>query len=409
MQTAYEQKSAIRPAGFSKSRKVQFVVATSKHCNLRCRYCYEFPDLADKTTMSGAQLRTMYQSIADHYHQVEGHVALEFDWHGGEPLLLGPDFYWRTFDDQTKIFTDPKITVRNCVQTNLTVLDEDLIRLLNEGFEGVGVSIDLFSGLRVNVGGRDLQPTVLKNIDRLREARVPFGCITVLSRKNLKSLPNIYRFFAEAGISPRILPVHRGATDTQNDADLLTEEEVLQAYIDLFEMWIDSSAPIAVEPICSYTERVIWSLSTRETSHYDKSDWEFIYIVNTDGNLYSYADIFNISMSHGNLFEEPMSVLVNGARHQDVIRAAQLRMDASCFECRHYGRACSGYPIAEESPSRRDPRPGGEPGAACTRERGILDHIERRLFELGIVGPNGKIDVNSKLYPHFDPAMRLPL
>jgi uncharacterized protein len=409
MHTAYEQKSVNRAAGFSRSRKVQFVVATSKHCNLRCRYCYEFPDLADKTTMSAAQLRKMFQSIADHYYQVDGHVALEFDWHGGEPLLLGPDFYWRTFDDQTKIFTDPKITVTNCVQTNLTVLDEDLIRLLDEGFEGVGVSIDLFSGLRVNAGGRDLQPTVLKNIDRLRKALVPFGCITVLSRRNLKSLKKIFRFFAEAGISLRILPVHRGASDTQNDVDLLTEDEVLQAYIDLFEMWIDSPAPIAIEPIYSYTERVIWSLSTRETSHYDKSDWEYIYVVNTDGNLYSHSDLFNISMSHGNLFEEPMHALVNGARHQAVIQAAQARMDASCSKCRHYGRACSGYPIAEESPARRDPKPGGEPGAACTRERGILDHIERRLFELGIVGPNGKIDVNSRQYPHFDPAMRLPL
>jgi uncharacterized protein len=114
-------------------------------------------------------------------------------------------------------------------------------------------------------------------------------------------------------------------------------------------------------------------------------------------------------MSHGNLFEEPMRALVNGARHQAVIQAAQMRMDASCSKCGHFGRACSGYPIAEESPGRRDPKPGGEPGAACTRERGILDHIERRLFELGIVGPNGKIDVNSRLYPHFDPAMRLPL
>jgi uncharacterized protein len=408
MQTAYEQKSVNRPTGFSRTRKVQFVVATSKHCNLRCRYCYEFPDLADKAAMSARQLRTMFESIADHYSQVDGHVAVEFDWHGGEPLLLGPDFYWRAFDDQTRIFTDPKITVTNCVQTNLTVLDQQLIRLLSEGFDGVGVSIDLFSGLRVNVGGRDIQPKVLKNIDRLREAHVPFGCITVLSRRNLNSLEKIFRFFAEAAISPRILPVHRGASDTQNDADLLTEYEVLQAYIDLFEMWIDSPAPIVVEPICSYTERVIWSLSTRETAYYDKSDWEYVYIINTDGNLYSYADIFNIPMSHGNLFEQPMRSLVNGTRHQAVIQSAQSRMNASCSTCRHYGKACSGYPVAEESPARRDPKPGGELGAACTRERGILDYIERRLFELSVVDRHGKIDITSKLYSRFDPAMGLP-
>jgi uncharacterized protein len=408
MDTIYEQKSAGRPSAPATAKKVHFVIISSKHCNLRCSYCYEFPDLADRTTMSSAQLEHMYRSIADHYDRVGKPVAVEFDWHGGEPLLLSPDFYWRTFDQQTKIFENPDVTVTNRVQTNLTVLNDRHIRLLDEGFDGVGVSIDLFSGLRVNAGGRDLQATVLRNMDRLREARVPFGCITVLSRRNRPYLSQIFSFFADASISLRILPVHRGANESQNDHDLLTEEDVLRAYIELFELWMESTTPVVVEPIYSYIERVLWSLAKKKTSFYDKRDWESIYIVNTDGDLYSYSDLFNVSLSHGNLFTESLRAIVNGPRHQRVIEAAEARMSATCSGCRHFGRACSGYPIAEESPGRRDPDPRSE-GAACIRERGILDYIERRVFELGLVGSDGKLDISSKYYPRFNPGLRIPL
>ncbi|MBL6751721.1 MAG: radical SAM protein [Nevskia sp.] len=408
MDIVYEQRLGHRAPPSAGAQKVQFVIVSSKYCNLRCRYCYEFPDLADRRAMSHEQLERMYRSIADHYYRKDHPVELEFDWHGGEPLLLGADFYWRTFDAQTRIFADPQVRVTNFVQTNLTVLNERLVDLLWEGFDGLGVSIDLFSGLRVNTGGKDLQPTVLKNMDRLRQARIPHGAITVLSRQNLPHLEKIFRFFEGAEISPRILAVHRGASETQNDADLLTEDEVLQALKDLFELWMESPAPIAVEPLYSYTERVIWSLATQETSYYDKSQWEYIYLVDTDGNLYSYSDVFDTAWSHGNLFEEPLHGLVNGPRHRRVIEAAEARIKSACSGCRHYGRACSGYPMAEESTGRRDPRPSGA-GTACTRERGILDYIEKRLFELGVVGPNGRIDTTSKHYPRFDPATRIPV
>lgn len=407
MATLYEREAVSRRAGSAAARKVQFVVTTSKYCNLRCSYCYEYPDLGNPETMSSGQIERMYRSIADHYYRDGGPVLIEFDWHGGEPLLLGADFYWRTFDEQTKIFDDPRITVRNCVQTNLTLLNDSLIRLLHEGFDGIGVSMDLFSGLRVNTGGRDSQPKVLENMDRLHQAGVQFGCITVLSRRNRAHLGRIFHFFEETGISPRILPVHRGAIDAQNDADLLSEDEVLQAFIELFDMWIASPAPIIVEPLYTYTKDLIAALGGRKSVYYEKSEWESVYIVNTDGNLYSYADLFEVSLSHGNLFDEPMHAIVNGARHRRAIAAAEARMAATCSDCRHYGRGCSGYPMAEESTLRPDPGAEGK-SAACTREHGLLDHIERRLFELGVVSPSGELDRESNYFERFDPSLRIP-
>jgi uncharacterized protein len=407
MGSLYEREAGRGRFGSGTARKVQFVVKTSKFGNLCSRQCSVLPDIADPTVLLPAQLERMYRSIADHYYRHDGPVLIEFDWHGGEPLLLSPGFYWQTFDEQTKIFKDDKISVRNYVQTNLTILNEPLVKLLKEGFDGVGVSFDLFSGLPGNSGGRDSQPTVLKNMDRLHEAGVSFGCITVLSRQNRAHLRKIFHFFAEAAISHRILPLHRGAYEFQND-DQLPEEEVLQAFIELFDLWLESPAPIIVEPIYSYTEDVLSALSCNNKNYYDKRTWESIYIVDTDGNLYSYADTFGMPLSHGNLADEAMHTIVGGTRHLRAIEAAELRIKAICPDCKHYGRACTGYPMAEESPVRSDPKPVGQ-GAACTRERGILDYIEWRLLELGIISSTGKLNRRSKYFPRFEPTLKVPV
>jgi uncharacterized protein len=403
MATYYDRNLPGGP-GSSQASRVQFVVTTSKFCNLRCSYCYEFADLGDRTAMSHAQIEYMYRSLAEYYGRLGRRIAIEFDWHGGEPLLNGSDFFWRTFDQQTRIFDDPRVTVTNCVQTNLTVLDDGLVKLLREGFDGVGVSIDPFSPTRVNAGGRDMQPTVLRNMDRLRAAGVEFGCITVLGRHNRPYLENIFRFFSEGGISARILPIHRGSDDVQNAAEQLSELELRDAFIELFEMWLISPAPIVIEPIHSLAEDIVRAAANPHArSHYDKRSWETVYMVNTDGNLFSYADVFDTAMCHGNVFLTPMSEIFGSVGHVRAIASAEGRMRAGCSGCRHWGRACTGYPMAEESVAKL----AGD-RLACVREKGVLDHIERRLRELDVIDAKGNLNSRSQYFPRFEPALRMP-
>lgn len=148
-----------------KRRLVQFVVKTSKHCNLRCRYCYEYAGLADKAAITIEQLGDMFRNIANYYRKLDFPVDIEFVWHGGEPLLQHPSFYWQAFDLQHQIFDRHNDYITNTVQTNLTLLDRERLRLLAEGFDSVGVSIDLFGGLRVYETELESQDRVLKNMD----------------------------------------------------------------------------------------------------------------------------------------------------------------------------------------------------------------------------------------------------
>jgi uncharacterized protein len=405
--TLYDPDAAARQDEAARYR-VTFVLKTSKFCNLRCRYCDEFPELGNRHSMGRADLRTMYEHIAGYYSKRATPVEVEFCWHGGEPLLIDPDFYWATFDDQTKVFDPESLKVTNVVQTNLTVLRDSTIRLLKEGFDGVGVSVDLFGGLRVDTAGKDSLKRVLRNMDRIRQAGIDFGCITVLTKQNLPSLSAIFEFFQRACISFRLLPVHRGATDAQNTNVALAQEEVLAAMEQMFDLWLEETSPITVEPLFTYVENFLAArLADQPSWHananwrkYDKSAWESIYIVNTDGAIYSYADAYKAELSHGNIFQQSLSELVLSPGHRLAITAAESRMAETCTGCRHYGRGCSGYPVAEESPNLIGTAQDG--GFSCIKDRGIMDYIEKRLCAIGVVDPiSGHVSLPEHYRPQF--------
>src|SRR5882672_2215750 len=87
------------------SRAPQFVIKVSKYCNLRCDYCYEFLDLADKARMSLETVRKIFENIG----AAVGELSLshaEFVWHGGEPFLVPAEFYEQVALIQEEVLGD---------------------------------------------------------------------------------------------------------------------------------------------------------------------------------------------------------------------------------------------------------------------------------------------------------------
>jgi uncharacterized protein len=358
-------------------RTVQFVVKTSKYCNLRCEYCYEYAELGNKDAISIEQIESMFRHIASYYHQLDFPVNIEFIWHGGEPLVQHPKFYWQVFDLQHKIFNRATDRVTNGVQTNLTLLDPERLRLLAEGFDSVGVSIDLFGDLRVDRHGRSSQAKVLENMDKLSDAGVNFGCITVLTKHSLDRIPAIYDFYKTMEIPVRILPLFKGAFAEQHAGFEISARETLTAYKQLFDLWIADEQIVSISPISEAIEQVLTHYNPHApTFFYDKREWESIYLVNTDGEVYSYADAYEIDRSHGNIFTDSLAKLIDGSPHQQVIIAAESRIEQTCLDCKYFG-SCSGYPIAECSREYMEVDVDGT--AQCIVERGILEYIEDRL------------------------------
>jgi uncharacterized protein len=260
------------------------------------------------------------------------------------------------------------------------VLDDERIELLRTGFNGVGVSIDVFGELRLNVAGKPSQAKVLENMKRLQDAGVLFGCITVLSRKNIGKVDRIFRFYEALSCSFRLLPLFQGATEEQNKGYEVSGREVLEALCKVTDMWLASESKIHIAPI---TEQLNALLQRRSPSfepiYYDRRTRERVLLVNTNGDLYSQGDAYQLGKAWGNIFRSPMrDILQQAARHKSVLEA-ETRMARACVRCEYFG-ACDGFAIAEDNRHYRD-TVGGDGDLECVVERGLYRHLERRLCE----------------------------
>jgi uncharacterized protein len=368
-------------------RIVQFVIKISKLCNLRCRYCYEMNELDQPRFMSLDELRQMYRNIREYYVArdaiEEQRTEIRFIWHGGEPLLVEPQHYWDTFSDQREIL-GPELAVSNTVQTNLTILDDERLRLLRDGFESFGVSVDVFGGLRVNLAGRDQQARILRNMDIIRAQGLRFGGLTVLTKKNVAHVRKIFRFYERAGIGFRLLPLFDGAFDGQHAGYELTTAEIVDAFRTLIDLWLESDAPPEILPLNGYLQTVTHALTEGAPPRYfNKREWNPALLVNINGDLFHTADPYgNPDWALGNILTTPLSEIMVSSRMEKSLRAGDERMALNCTRCRFFG-SCSGYPIVEEQANSREQTPAGI--RLCVVEKQTLEHIELRLRQAGIV------------------------
>jgi uncharacterized protein len=368
-------------------QQVTFVCLTSRLCNLRCSYCDELPLLADKRRMSLDQLEAMFRHVAEYYPSAAP-VSIVFQWYGGEPLLIPPEYYREAFTRQHGVFGSLPHSITNTVQTNLTInLTPDVIRLLETQFDRVGVSLDLFGGLRVDAGGHDRETDAISNLDRLIE--LGFGPklsgITVLSGGNRTKMKSIFEFYRARRMSFRILPLEQGLYGS-SAGFAISAREVLRALCEMADLWMQDPC-VEIEPLGRCFRMITYAAANADNrvSLYDRARWESVQMIDVDGELYGYPDRFKPDRSIGNIFQTPLSGVWGSDRHSASVSRAFRRMDRTCLTCPYLGRSCDGGPIADGEMSYGEYRADGS--EFCVITRGLLRHFEIRLQQAGLLAP----------------------
>jgi len=175
-------------------------------CNLNCTYCYYLhkEDLLGSPT----KFRITDEILETHIKQyIEGQDCDEvvFSWQGGEPTLLGLDFFHRIVDLEQK-YKKPHQRIENDLQTNGTLLNDDWGSFLKQHGFLVGLSIDgpkeLHDHYRVAKDGKPTFEKVFAAAQMLHRHRVPFNALCVVNRVNAKRPLDVYRFLKNE-IRPR--------------------------------------------------------------------------------------------------------------------------------------------------------------------------------------------------------------
>jgi uncharacterized protein len=150
------------------------------------------------------QWRMSDEVLAEYVHQyIEAQPGPEvfFAWQGGEPTLLGVDFFRKAVALQKK-FACGKI-VSNALQTNGTLLDDEWGRFLAAEKFLIGLSIDgpreLHDQYRVDKGQKPTFDRVMRGLELLKHYRVDFNTLTVVNNANSKQPLEVYWFLKSIG------------------------------------------------------------------------------------------------------------------------------------------------------------------------------------------------------------------
>jgi len=125
----------------------------------------------------------------------------QFSWQGGEPTLLGVDYFRSLVSLQEKYAAGKKVT--NTLQTNGTLLNDDWCRFFKENNFLVGLSIDgpqeLHDSFRIKGDSQPTFDTVMSGLSLLKKHKVSFNTLTVVNDENSRHPRDVYRFLKTVG------------------------------------------------------------------------------------------------------------------------------------------------------------------------------------------------------------------
>lgn len=194
------KRAASQAASFTpnlvKGTMIPIIKVVGDFCNLKCTYCfYNQRDQLSPHVMSSWLLEKF---IKEYLQMFQGDVR--FIWHGGEPLLAGIDFFQSVVRLQ-KVYADLSHQIKNTIQTNATLINDEWAEFFAHHQFGVGVSLDgsaeSHNRFRKNTGGHDTFTAVRRGIEILREHGLRPGFIQTLTKSNLERTDEDFHFFSE--------------------------------------------------------------------------------------------------------------------------------------------------------------------------------------------------------------------
>lgn len=170
-------------------------------CNLDCTYCFylhkeNFFPKGENFRMSEATLETYVKQ----YIEGQDVPQIDFAWQGGEPTLLGLNFFEKAVELEKK-YCPPGKTVTNAFQTNGVLLDDEWCAFFKENDFLIGLSIDgpkpLHDKYRVDKNGKSSFDDVMRARELLQKHGVRVNALTCVNRFNQNHGREVYKFLRD--------------------------------------------------------------------------------------------------------------------------------------------------------------------------------------------------------------------
>lgn len=169
-------------------------------CNLDCKYCYFLKKEALYPESDLRMSDDVLESYTRQYIEAQRVPEVTFAWQGGEPTLMGLEFFEKAVAYQKK-FQKPGMKFINAIQTNGIMLDDEWAGFFKQHNFLVGLSLDgpehLHDKYRLDKGGQGSFERVMSGLDLLRKHQVEFNILTTVHAGNMNHPLDVYRFLRD--------------------------------------------------------------------------------------------------------------------------------------------------------------------------------------------------------------------
>lgn len=361
-------------------------------CNIDCKYCFYleksklFPDQKHWRMPDD-----VLESYIRQYIEAQDTPEIQFAWQGGEPTVLGVEYFEKVVELQAK-YANGK-TIANAFQTNGTLLNDRWCEFLRRNNFLVGLSIDgpqkIHDNYRVDKQGKPTFHKVKRGLDLLKQHRVEFNTLTCVNRKNATQALEVYRFLRDEGSGHmQFIPIveRRGQDCGSQDLELVLPSSPMEAKVTpwsvrpdefgaflsaIFDEWVRKDvgnvfvqtfevalmAWMGMEPnLCIFQKECGLGLALEHT-----------------GDLYSCDHFVYPEHELGNIMEKSLAEMVGSAQQQQFGKDKFETLPQYCLDC-DVRFICNG-----DCPKHRFINtPDGEPGLSylCSGYKHFFHHID---------------------------------
>jgi uncharacterized protein len=366
-------------------------------CNLSCEYCF-FLKKAD--LYPGSDLR-MSREVHDAYiaQLLEAHQVPQVTvaWQGGEPTLMGLDFFRRSVEFQQS-HAKPGTRIENTFQTNGILLDDAWCRFFHENGFLIGLSLDgpreLHDAYRKDRGGHGTFDRVVRAARLLQQHRVEFNVLCTVNRKNADHPLEVYRFFRdelEVNYIQFIPIVERDNESGYQEGDRVTDRSVRpdqwgRFLIAIFDEWVKRD--VGRTFVLNFDGALAGWLGAAGTVCIFGPTCGEGTALEHNGDLYSCDHFVEPKHLLGNILQTPMIELVASEKQRRFGRDKWDTLPQYCRRCA-FLRVCHG-----ECPKNRIARaPDGEPGLnyLCEGYKAFFEHADRPMKIMAGLIRRGKL------------------
>ncbi len=362
---------------------------TGAMCNLNCSYCF-FLNKArlypgSHFRMSDEVLETYIRQLIEYHRSPQVTVS----WQGGEPTLMGIDFFRRAIDHQYR-YKKPGMVFENTLQTNGTLLNDEWCEFFKEHNFLIGISIDgprhLHDVYRRDKQGRPTFDKVMQGLRLLQKHGVEYNILTTVNRINADHPLEVYRFLRdEAGTTwiqfiPAIERLSEGKVTIYQEGTTVSERSVKPKQfghflITIFDEWVRHDVGTVFVQTFEAAVRNWLGLPSSGMCVFNATCGHGLALEH-NGDLYACDHFVEPKYLLGNIQQSHLLELVASEPQRTFGRNKLEALPRSCRDCQVWF-ACKG-----ECPKNRFlTTPEGEPGLnyLCAGYKAFFRHIDRPL------------------------------